>query len=162
MNTTSYNFRRADNNEVAGNDDENDEIDGERIYGCCICNGKFVNETDRDDHFKTVHDDQMIMEISFEAKDESYELASITPPPKRQQQSLPPSQTQLSALKSLQPPPTPPQKNVESVMEQCRFCCNTCGKTFTKRQLFDRHQVVHTDHRPFGCSICPARFKVLL
>ncbi|CAH1183730.1 unnamed protein product [Phaedon cochleariae] len=40
-----------------------------------------------------------------------------------------------------------------------RFVCTRCDKTFKHRQLLLRHQLVHTERRPYTCKKCDATFK---
>ncbi|XP_011506078.1 PREDICTED: zinc finger protein 761-like isoform X1 [Ceratosolen solmsi marchali] len=40
-----------------------------------------------------------------------------------------------------------------------RFVCNKCGKSFKHKQLLQRHQLVHSEHRPYPCKSCNASFK---
>lgn len=117
-------------------DAEKDNDEEEKDIDCCICNEKFTTENARYDHIKMAHGDPMLMEISNE------DTTSMT----------------VTNAPVLPPPP----KIQENSLDQCRFCCNTCGKIFRKKQLLQRHQVVHSNNRPYVCSICPAAFKVLL
>ncbi|KAI5640655.1 zinc-finger double domain-containing protein [Phthorimaea operculella] len=42
-----------------------------------------------------------------------------------------------------------------------RYVCNTCGKSFKHKQLLQRHQLVHSQVRPYTCKVetCNASFK---
>ncbi|KAL0124425.1 hypothetical protein PUN28_006339 [Cardiocondyla obscurior] len=39
-----------------------------------------------------------------------------------------------------------------------KIVCAECGKTFTKKDSFKRHMVVHTGYKPFSCIICKKPF----
>lgn len=41
-----------------------------------------------------------------------------------------------------------------------RFVCSKCDKPFKHKQLLQRHQIVHSEDRPFSCKSCDASFKV--
>lgn len=40
-----------------------------------------------------------------------------------------------------------------------RLPCNTCGKTFSRRDNLMTHQRVHTDERPYKCVPCGKAFR---
>ena len=37
--------------------------------------------------------------------------------------------------------------------------CNICSKAFTLKYNLQRHKLIHTDERPFGCQYCHQRFR---
>ena len=39
-----------------------------------------------------------------------------------------------------------------------RYKCNTCGKSFSRRNDLKRHQMLHSGERKFSCSFCAAKF----
>uniref|UniRef100_A0A1B6JSE9 C2H2-type domain-containing protein n=1 Tax=Homalodisca liturata TaxID=320908 RepID=A0A1B6JSE9_9HEMI len=51
---------------------------------------------------------------------------------------------------------------VDDCIDKCnnsRYSCGKCGKTFTRKDRLDRHQVTHSEMRPFQCKYCSKSFK---
>lgn len=47
----------------------------------------------------------------------------------------------------------------KKLMKQETYDCNHCGRTFTSKQAFQNHVKVHTDGRPYKCTICGDSFR---
>lgn len=41
-----------------------------------------------------------------------------------------------------------------------KFQCDSCGKTFHRKMLYNRHKTVHTNDFPFSCTYCEKKFRL--
>ena len=74
------------------------------------------------------------------------ETSCIENPPKKNKKS--PGNTTESPTKK------PSRKYTKE-----ELTCKECGKEWPSRHKLKRHQLIHSNLRPFKCSQCPAKFK---
>ena len=52
------------------------------------------------------------------------------------------------------------REHIDAAHSNNRKCvCQVCGKAFEGQYLLERHMVVHSDARPFACTLCTGTFK---
>ena len=47
----------------------------------------------------------------------------------------------------------------EADRTKCSFSCSYCDKKFKFMAEFKRHEIIHTDEKPFSCDLCSETFK---
>ena len=52
-----------------------------------------------------------------------------------------------------------PEKFEKDIVSATAFECGTCSKLFARLYDFKRHQLTHTDEKPYGCPQCGKTFK---
>lgn len=50
-------------------------------------------------------------------------------------------------------------RNVKRIMLKKHFLCPYCGKSFERVGHLERHKLIHTGEKPYGCEICGRRFN---
>lgn len=50
-------------------------------------------------------------------------------------------------------------RNVKRIMLKKHFLCPYCGKSFERVGHLERHKLIHTGEKPYGCDICGRRFN---
>lgn len=56
------------------------------------------------------------------------------------------------------PPPILEEQTVRAMGKPPSFVCSTCSKAFTRKDYLSRHEVNHTDIKPFKCEHCKLGF----
>ena len=52
-----------------------------------------------------------------------------------------------------------PDKPEKDILTPTLYSCDNCGKEFSRNYDYKRHQLSHTDEKPYPCSKCPKNFK---
>nr|XP_061796561.1 zinc finger and SCAN domain-containing protein 2-like [Nerophis lumbriciformis] len=144
----------SDSDNITSHSSDTDEKDGEKPFGCTLCDKRFSRKNTLVVHKRT-HTGEKPFACTL--CDKSFSRKSDLKMHKRTHTGEKPFGCTLCDKRFSQQYNLERHKSIHTGEKP--FACTLCDKSFSRKSDVKMHKRTHTGEKPFGCTLCDKRFS---